>query len=263
MPDREGFALPADFIPGRPLPLVQVPFSLIDDPEVDALGVAVYAAIGRLLLAGRRAVSRAEIAESAGCSENTIRRRCMTLEERGWIEQVPSDGARNRYALNGSRVPLPEREGSPPREGGVIGSPSPESSSPSPSHSPIPSSLSPSPSAARGPALNGDLFAENGTDPVALAVGEFCRITGAEWRLTTPIDEWSRDIRREPKYAGVDFRYEIMRCAEWHDGKGKTPRAPDISIRNWLERAAEDAREDAVEGEYPAWIDDLPDFDDG
>lgn len=78
--------------------------------------------------------------------------------------------------------------------------------------------------------------------PSAAAVGVFLEKTGAEWRLQSGIREWCDEIDREPKYAGADVPYEIRKCADWHVGRSRTPKAPDISIRNWLERAAEDAQ---------------------
>lgn len=80
------------------------------------------------------------------------------------------------------------------------------------------------------------------TTPTAAAVGIFLDRTGSEWRLDATIPEWVREIQKEPKYAGVDYRYEIMKCTDWHVGRGKKPKAPDISIRNWLENAAEDVK---------------------
>lgn len=75
------------------------------------------------------------------------------------------------------------------------------------------------------------------------AVGEFLERTGSKWRLDRTITEWVREIESEPKYAGVDHAYEIHKCTDWHVGKGKTPKAPDMSMRNWLERAASSAEE--------------------
>ena len=80
------------------------------------------------------------------------------------------------------------------------------------------------------------------SDPTAAAVGEFCTRTGATWKLKAGIDEWAAEIRREPKYAGLDHAYQVRRCMEWHEGKSKRPTAPDRAIRNWLERAANNGR---------------------
>lgn len=75
------------------------------------------------------------------------------------------------------------------------------------------------------------------------AVGEFCERTGSDWRLDRTIPEWVREIESTPKYQGVDFPYEIHKCTDWHVGKGREPKAPDMSIRNWLERAADRVKE--------------------
>lgn len=86
------------------------------------------------------------------------------------------------------------------------------------------------------------------TAPVAAAVGNFCERTGTAWRLAESISDWAGRIQREPKYAGVDFIYEIGRCAEWHEGKRKTPKAPDQAIRNWLEIAGENLKKQKENG---------------
>lgn len=72
---------------------------------------------------------------------------------------------------------------------------------------------------------------------IGTAVGAFCKRTGAKWRLDTAIGAWAEELTREPKYTGLDLPYEIRKCADWHVGNKKRPKAPDMSIRNWLERA--------------------------
>ena len=76
----------------------------------------------------------------------------------------------------------------------------------------------------------------------AAAVGDFLEVTSTEWRLSRPIEEWCREIETDAKYAGADLPYEIRKCRDWHNGRGKRPKSPDIAIRNWLERAARSAR---------------------
>ena len=77
--------------------------------------------------------------------------------------------------------------------------------------------------------------------PTAAAVGVFLERVGVGWDLKRPIDEWCAEIQTTDKYAGADFPYEIQKAADWHAGKGKRPK-PSMAIRNWLERAAKDAR---------------------
>lgn len=77
---------------------------------------------------------------------------------------------------------------------------------------------------------------------VAAEVGDFCVRLGCEWKLSDAIADWSAELERDARYAGVDIAHEIRRCREWHEGKRKKPKAPDQAIRNWLKRAAEDAR---------------------
>lgn len=101
----------------------------------------------------------------------------------------------------------------------------------------------------RGPSVNSNGHKEGQVQKqkqttTAAAVGDFCERTGATWRLDKGIDEWVAEIKAEPKYAGADHAYEIRKCADWHVGKNKTPSAPDMSIRNWLERAAKDAQKE-------------------
>lgn len=105
----------------------------------------------------------------------------------------------------------------------------------------------------------GDLFDQT-PDPVARAIGQFCERLGVPWKLRATIPEWSREIQSEPRYAGVDFPYQIRRCLEWHEGKGRTPKAPDRSIRNWLERAAKDLEQKQASKERgPDWLEGLED----
>ena len=89
----------------------------------------------------------------------------------------------------------------------------------------------------------------------AAAVSDFCRRTGATWRLDTGVRDWIAEIEREPRYAAADIPYEIRKCADWHVGRKKKPKAPDMSIRNWLERAAADAEERAQPTGKPRGLD--------
>lgn len=84
------------------------------------------------------------------------------------------------------------------------------------------------------------------------AVGDFLERTGSEWRLDRPVDDWTAEIEAEPKYVGADIPYEIRKCADWHVSRDKKPKAPDMSIRNWLERAAESAS-NGTKKEIPGW----------
>jgi len=94
-----------------------------------------------------------------------------------------------------------------------------------------------------------------GNNVVARAVGDFCERLGCSWKLNRGIEEWVDDLRREPRYAGVNLEAEIRECAEWHEGKGRKPRAPDRSIRNWLKVAAKDANPNLANGKH--WADSL------
>lgn len=91
------------------------------------------------------------------------------------------------------------------------------------------------------------LRSEEPPPTTAAAVGVFLERTGSEWRLDRTIAEWVDEVEREPKYAGADIPYEIMRCADWHVSKRKKPPAPDLAIRNWLKKAADDERAKAAE----------------
>lgn len=83
---------------------------------------------------------------------------------------------------------------------------------------------------------------EGGADaPTVAAVGVFLERVGVGWDLKRPIDEWCAEIQTTDKYAGADFPYEIQKAADWHAGKKKRPK-PSMALRNWLERAARDAR---------------------
>lgn len=62
---------------------------------------------------------------------------------------------------------------------------------------------------------------------------------GSRWKLRRGIDEWADSLAREQRYAGLVLEYEIRRCVEWYESKGKVPTMPDRAIRNWLERSAE------------------------
>lgn len=86
------------------------------------------------------------------------------------------------------------------------------------------------------------------------AVGDFLKRTGSDWRLDRGIADWAAEIEGEPKYAGADIPYEIRKCADWHVSRSKQPKAPDMSIRNWLERAAESAQQkNGTKKEIPGW----------
>ena len=76
----------------------------------------------------------------------------------------------------------------------------------------------------------------------AAAVGEFCERTGSEWRLDKGISEWVEEIESDPTYAGAELHHEIRKATDWHVGRGNTPKAPDMSLRNWLKKAADDAK---------------------
>lgn len=86
---------------------------------------------------------------------------------------------------------------------------------------------------------------------VAREVGALCQRLGTDWKLKTPIDDWADELRCDPRYVGVNLAAEIRECAEWHEGKGKQPKAPDRAIRNWLRRAEPEGN--GTSKDLPGW----------
>ena len=85
---------------------VPVPWKLQDeaasDIEIDALCIAVYAAIKRFCDFGGEtgaAVSDEKVAKLAGCSPRTLRNRRERLREAGWLDWQRKPGAVNRYTV--------------------------------------------------------------------------------------------------------------------------------------------------------------------
>jgi len=119
---------------------------------------------------------------------------------------------------------------------------------------------------------NGELFPEaRDPDEFVIEVGQFCIRLGVVWKLKAAIEDWCLGIRREARYAGVDFAYETRKCGEWYEGRRKKPKSPDRALRKWFENAARFAaadqekrirdREESTSA--PDWVDELGDEWDG
>lgn len=95
---------------------------------------------------------------------------------------------------------------------------------------------------------NGDLFESGETDPFATEVGRMCVRLRLPWPLKTKaIDEWCREMRREPSLAGLDFAAEVRKAADYYDGAPPSRRRKrvDLTLRRWLENARKFADRDA------------------
>jgi hypothetical protein len=113
----------ADVVRGRGPYFAQVPHALLDDEEIDAICVAVYASL--MSFVGFRShegeVSDTEGARRAGVSRRTFQRRRDLLRDRGWIdvEVRKEDGRPNRYILHMSMAEGGGRETATLDEGGA------------------------------------------------------------------------------------------------------------------------------------------------
>lgn len=90
---------------GRGPHFAQIPFALFDDPEADALTIAVYGAIRRFTDFGSERgakVSDARLAKKAGCSVRTVVSRREWLREHGWLEWTSKAGGTNEYVIHAS-----------------------------------------------------------------------------------------------------------------------------------------------------------------
>lgn len=103
----------AEYEAGRATRFALVPWELLDDADVDAHSIAVYAALRRFAdfsrepgdtVRGAR-VSDSKAAEVAGCSPRTFRDRRKQLRELGWIEWSGASGEANRYTVHGQLTP--------------------------------------------------------------------------------------------------------------------------------------------------------------
>lgn len=93
----------------------KVPIDLLEDPEIDAHGVATYTALRSYCDFGRETgaeVSDETAAQRAGCSPKTFRKRRKQLKAKGWIDWKNSPGKVNRYIVRDQprrEVPSSER----------------------------------------------------------------------------------------------------------------------------------------------------------
>lgn len=95
----------SEYRSGRAVPFVQLPWALIDDPEIDAHAIATYAALKRFSDVGKATgakVSDGTAAARAGCSARTFRDRRALLKSKGWIEWDGRNGATNMYVVHSS-----------------------------------------------------------------------------------------------------------------------------------------------------------------
>lgn len=80
----------------------KVPIELLEDPDVDAYAVAVYAALRSKCDFGSEdgaRVSDGTAADLAGCSAKTFQRRRQLLRDLGWIDWTGKYGAVNAYVV--------------------------------------------------------------------------------------------------------------------------------------------------------------------
>jgi len=103
---------------GRQAPFVQVPFDLIDDPNVDALSLAIYVILKRFADIGSEEGSRVSDARAAKLgqvSTRTLIRRRQQLRDSGWLEWEGKDGRTNRYLVHAT-TPGPVTESHTPSD---------------------------------------------------------------------------------------------------------------------------------------------------
>lgn len=77
------------------------------------------------------------------------------------------------------------------------------------------------------------------TRGVPNAVADFFDRVGAEWALKQPLPDWANGL--VSSYPRVDLVHEILRCGDWHEEKGRTPKSPTGALHNWLKKAEADA----------------------
>jgi hypothetical protein len=93
-------------VAGRGPYFAQIPFHLLDDPEVDAEGIATYCALRRFTDFGSDKgcfASHKTLATVAGLSVRTLKRRLEWLRNNGWVDWDKTVGRSNHYAVNNSR----------------------------------------------------------------------------------------------------------------------------------------------------------------
>lgn len=85
--------------------------------------------------------------------------------------------------------------------------------------------------------VSSDLFTQDADLQLATAIGQFCIRMRVKWKLSVAIDHWAREVRRDPRYVGIDFVQQTHECAEYHEGTGKKMKSPDRSLRTWYRNA--------------------------
>ena len=99
--------MPNTYRRGRSVPFIQVPFDLIDDPNVDALGIAAYIVLKRFADIGSEGgsyVSDGRAAELIGVSTRTLIRRRQILRNSGWLEWEGRQGHTNKYLVHATHA---------------------------------------------------------------------------------------------------------------------------------------------------------------
>lgn len=98
--------MPSEYRRGRGPLFAAVPVDLMEDPECDAMTIAVYAALKSFADFGSEhgaQVGDNRASERAGVSPRTLRRRRDRLREMGWIEWETVNtlfGWVNRYTIH-------------------------------------------------------------------------------------------------------------------------------------------------------------------
>jgi hypothetical protein len=88
---------------GRSVPYVQVPFDLIDDPNIDALAIATYVILKRFADIGSEGgafVSDNKASGIGSMSSRTLIRRRAILRDSGWLDWEGKIGRVNHYIVH-------------------------------------------------------------------------------------------------------------------------------------------------------------------
>lgn len=207
--------------------------------------------------------SPATLAAESSLNEKTVRSHLKEGVAAGWIQKFERFTDSGRQTTNGYHLTLPggggNMRGTSPSNGEGRG----EREYPLEGGTRVPPHKS-SYEKLRGDdapaAIEGDLFEDDGANPVAVAIGGFLKRTGARWRLKSTITEWAQQIGGEAQYAGLNLPYQIQRAGEWWESaiasgkRKKPPKQPDQAIRTWLRNAASDLPEGEGDGGED-WID--------
>lgn len=96
---------------GRQAPFVQLPISLITDPDVDPHTLTTYAVIKSYCHFGSGVgayPSDEQAAKRAGMSRRTFIDRRTLLRDKGWLEWNPGQGTTNSYIVHGTLDETPD-----------------------------------------------------------------------------------------------------------------------------------------------------------